>query len=166
LEFGVWGEAPAKIFLEFLRYNFMKTAKNLYPKIIEFKNLYLAFKKAAKGKFWKPYVDYFKVNLEKELLLLQSELVSKTYQPGDYYNFYITEPKRRLVSAAPFRDRVVHHAFCNIIEPIYEKIFIYDSYACRKRKGQHKAADRFTEFCRKNKYVFKCDIQKYFPSFD
>jgi len=144
----------------------MKTIKNLYPEILEFKNLYCAFKKAAKGKKWKPYVEQFKVNLEKELFQLQEDLRFKTYQPGKYYNFYITEPKRRLISAAPFRDRVVHHAICNIIEPIYDKIFIYDSYACRKGKGQHKAADRFTQFCRKNKYVFKCDIQKYFPSID
>lgn len=144
----------------------MKTVKNLYPKISELKNLYNAFKKATKGKKWKPYVDQFKINLEKELFQLRDDLFSKTYQPGEYYNFYITEPKRRLVSAAPFRDRVVHHAICNILEPIYEKIFIYDSYACRKGKGQHQAADRFTEFCRKNRYVFKCDIQKYFPSID
>ncbi len=144
----------------------MKTVKNLYPQIIELKNLYGAFKKASRGKNWKPYVDQFKLNLETELFQLQEDLLSKTYQPGEYYNFYITEPKRRLVSAAPFRDRVVHHAICNILEPIYEKIFIYDSYACRKGKGQHQAADRFTEFCRKNRFVFKCDIQKYFSSID
>ena len=144
----------------------MKTVKNLYPRIIELKNLYNAFKKASKGKGWKPYVDQFKLNLEKELFQLREDLYSKTYQPGDYYNFYITMPKRRLVSAAPFRDRVVHHAICDILEPIYEKIFIYDSYACRKGKGQHQAANRFTQFCRNNKYVFKCDIQKYFPSID
>ncbi len=144
----------------------MKTVKNIYPALTELKNLYLAFKKASKGKRWKPYVEQFKVNLEKELWQLQYELQTKTYQPGAYYNFYISEPKRRLVSAAPFRDRVVHHAICNILEPIYEKIFIFDSYACRKTKGQHKAADRFTKFSRLNKYVLKCDIQKYFPSID
>ena len=79
----------------------MKTIKNIYPQITEFKNLYGAFKKAAKGKKWKPYIDQFKINLEKELFQLQDDLQSKTYQPGEYYNFYITEPKRRLVSAAP-----------------------------------------------------------------
>ena len=100
----------------------MKTVKNLYPQIIEFKNLYAAFKKASKGKRWKPYVEQFKVNLEKELFQLQEDLISKTYQPGEYYNFYITLPKRRLVSAAPFRDRVVHHAICSILEPIYEEL--------------------------------------------
>jgi len=144
----------------------MKTVKNIYSQLTDFKNLYTAFHKAAKGKKWKPYVEQFKINLEKELFQLQEDLRSKRYQVGCYYNFYITEPKRRLVSAAPFRDRVVHHAVCNILEPIYNKIFIFDSYACRKDKGQHKAADRFTQFCRKKKYVFKCDIQKYFPSID
>lgn len=74
----------------------MKTVKNLYPQIIELKNLFDAFKKAAKGKRWKPYVDFFKLNLEKELLQLQNELRSKTYQPGEYHNFYIAEPKRKI----------------------------------------------------------------------
>ena len=102
----------------------MKTVKNLYPQVTELKNLYKAFIKASKGKKWKSYVEQFKINLEKELFQLQDDLRSKTYQPGEYYNFYITEPKRRLVSAAPFRDRVVHHAICNILEPVYGEIFL------------------------------------------
>ncbi|NIA30502.1 MAG: hypothetical protein GWP06_11400 [Actinobacteria bacterium] len=88
----------------------MKTVNNIFSQIAELKNLYTAFKKAAKGKQWKPYVDYFKVNLEKELIQLQHDLQLKIYQPGQYHNFYVSEPKRRLISAAPFRDRVVHPA--------------------------------------------------------
>ena len=71
----------------------MKTVKNLFSQITELKNIYKAFKEAAKGKKWKPYVDQFKANLEKELFQLQEDLVSKNYQPGDYYNFYITEER-------------------------------------------------------------------------
>jgi retron-type reverse transcriptase len=71
-----------------------------------------------------------------------------------------------LISAAPYRDRVVHHALCNIIEPIFEKTFIYDSYANRKGKGTHRALRRFTKFARTSRYILQCDIRKYFPSID
>ena len=108
----------------------------------------------------------FNHNLESNIFKLQDELQNGAYQPGPYHGFYIHQPKKRLISAAPYRDRVVHHALCNVIEPIFEKTFIYDTYACRREKGTHKAIMRFTEFCRKNKYVLKCDIKKYFPSID
>jgi retron-type reverse transcriptase len=108
----------------------------------------------------------FENDLEGELFRLQEELRSKTYAPGPYREFSIYERKKRKISAAPYRDRVVHHALCNVIEPIFEKSFIFDSYACRKGRGTHAGVERFTEFCRKNKYVLKTDIKKYFPSMD
>jgi retron-type reverse transcriptase len=144
----------------------MKTYKNLYPRICSFENLLLAAKKAQKGKRFKTNTAEFNFQLERELLTLQQELLSQTYQPGGYHEFYIFDPKKRLISAAPYRDRVIHHALCNVIEPIFDKTFIYDSYACRKGKGQHKAVQRFTQFCQNNKYVLKCDIRKYFPTID
>ncbi|MFM7366929.1 MAG: RNA-directed DNA polymerase, partial [Sphaerospermopsis kisseleviana] len=76
------------------------------------------------------------------------------------------EPKPRLISAAPYRDRVVHHALCQIITPIFESKFIYDSYANRVGFGSHRALRRFTKFARSSKYVFQADIRKYFPSID
>jgi len=79
---------------------------------------------------------------------LQRELHGHTYRPGPYVNFYIHDPKRRLISAAPFRDRVVHHALCNLIEPIFERSFITDSYANRVGKGTHRALDRCQQFAR------------------
>ena len=90
----------------------MKTYKNLFPKIISFENLYWAYRKARMGKRDQETVANFEFNLESNLLKLQEELESFTYKPGPYRNFYINEPKRRLISAAPFRDRVVHHALC------------------------------------------------------
>lgn len=108
----------------------------------------------------------FEAEVEREILQLQEELISKTYRPGGYREFTIYERKPRKISAAPFRDRVVHHALCNIMEPIFEKTFIFDSYACRKEKGTHKAVGRFSEFCRFNRFVLKADIKKYFPSID
>jgi retron-type reverse transcriptase len=144
----------------------MKRYGNLYPQITEFNNLFLAAKKAQKGKRFKSNVLKFNYNLESELILLQQELLSKTYQPGAYVNFEIKEPKPRIISAAPYRDRVVHHALCNIIVPIFERSFIRDSYANRVGFGTHKALRRFTKFARNTEYVCQCDIKKYFPSID
>jgi retron-type reverse transcriptase len=78
----------------------------------------------------------------------------------------IREPKERMISAAPFRDRVVHHGLCGVIEPIFEKSFIVDTYANRTGFGTHRALKRFTTFARSSKYVLQCDIRKYFPSID
>jgi retron-type reverse transcriptase len=144
----------------------MKTYQHLYPRIWDFENLYLAYRKARRGKRGKtPAADFEQVQ-EDELLALQNELRTCTYQPGPYHSFYIHEPKRRLISAAPFRDRVVHHALCRVIEPIWERRFIYDSYANRVGKGTHRALDRCQQFSRRYDYVLQCDVRKFFPSID
>lgn len=144
----------------------MKTYRNLYPQVCDWDNLYLAYRKARKGKRGRPPAATFEYDLEANLVLLQRELLEKTYMPGDYYSFYIHEPKRRLISAAPFRDRVVHHALCHVIEPIFEQGFIYDSYANRVGKGTHRALDRCQEFAHKYRYVLQCDVRQFFPSVD
>jgi retron-type reverse transcriptase len=144
----------------------MKTYRQLFEQICAFPNLLGAAHKAQRGKRLRDPVARFNFGLEQELLTLQEELLGQTYTPGRYKAFYICEPKRRLISAAPYRDRVVHHALCNVIEPLFDRTFIYDSYACRKEKGTHAAVDRFTQFCRKNRYVLKADIARYFPSID
>ena len=142
----------------------MRTHKNLYPKIASFQNLLKAARLAQRCKRFKNPVVQFNFFLERELWRLQSELTEKRYEPGPYRHFTIYEPKQRIISAAPYRDRVVHHAIHNVLEPIFEPTFIYDSYATRKGKGTHAAIDRFQEFAKKNAYVLKCDIRKYFPS--
>lgn len=144
----------------------MKRHKELYAKICAWDNLLSAFRKAAKGKRKKAAVAAFELRLESELLVLQDELLQKAYQPGGYHAFTILDPKERLISAAPFRDRVVHHALCNVIEPIMERSFIHDSYANRKGKGTHEAIRRYQDYARQYKYVLKCDIRKFFPSID
>lgn len=144
----------------------MKRYGNLWPEIIEFSNLLAASRKAQRGKRFRENVLKFNYNIEKELFLLQGELQGKTYCPGAYKTFEIREPKRRLISAAPYKDRVVHHALCNIIMPKVERSFIDDSYANRVGFGTHRALRRFTEFSRSSRYVLQCDIQKYFPSID
>lgn len=144
----------------------MKTYKNLYPNITSFTNLFLAAQNAQKGKTRYPEVSQFNFRLEENLFQLKEELETKTYQPGTYRAFMISEPKERLISASPYRDRVVHHALCNIIAPLFEKTFIYDTYANRKGKGIHKALDRFQYYAKQYQYVLKCDIKKFFPSID
>ncbi len=144
----------------------MKTYKHLYPQITSFDNLYLAFKAARKGKRARPDIAEFEFNLEGNLLDLQTELQSETYQPGRYHNFRINDPKPRLISAAPFRDRVVHHALCAVVEPLFDRRFIYDTYACRIGKGTHAAIDRAQEFSVQYPYVLKCDIEHFFPRMD
>ena len=138
----------------------------MYNQLCSWENLLLAYRKAAKGKRGLENVAACEYPLEENLLALQSQLLAQTYQPGDYSSFYIHEPKRRLISAAPFRDRVVHHALCNLIEPIFERSFIGESYANRHGKGTHRALDRVQEYTRKYHYVLQCDIQQFFPSID
>ncbi|MGB3640736.1 MAG: RNA-directed DNA polymerase [Rivularia sp. (in: cyanobacteria)] len=144
----------------------MKRHGNIYPQIIDFENILLAAKKAQKGKRFRDNVLEFNYNLESELIKIQRELTEKCYQPGIYKTFYIKEPKTRMISAAPYPDRVVHHALCNIIVPIIEPTFIGESYANRVGFGTHRALHRFTKFARSSRYVLQCDIKRYFPSID
>src|SRR3989344_4020530 len=159
----------------------MKTYKNIYKKVCSLENLKLAYEKARRGKSHKDYVISFEENLEKELNKLKEELENFTYEPHELKRFVVRDPKTRTIHASAFRDRVVYHALVNVIEPIFEKIFIYDSYASRKNKGTHNAVLRFDKFIRKVSfngklvnsavdnnmvigYILKADIKKYFEN--
>lgn len=141
----------------------------MYEKICSYKNLLLAFNNAKKGKTKRRYVKRFNRNLTKNLLKLNKELSTQTYCPKPLKNFVLRDPKTRKISKSAFRDRVVHHALCNLIVPILSKSFIYDSHANQIGKGTHKALERFDEFKRKVSknntrtcYVLKADIKHYF----
>lgn len=144
----------------------MKRYGYLWPHIITFENLWQSAKQAQRGKRFRDNVLAFNHNLETNLLRLQAELQNHTYQPGAYRTFEIVDPKPRLISAAPYRDRVVHHALCNVIVPLIERSFIDDSYANRVGYGTHKALRRAVQFARSRRYVLQCDVRKYFPSID
>ncbi len=139
----------------------MKTYKNLFAAIVSFENLYNAANKAAKGKREKFGVMMFFMKLEENLFQLQTELSTRSYRPGAYRAFFIYDPKPRMISAAPFRDRVVHHALMNVIEPILQRSLIFDTYANRVGKGTHKAIWRFQHYLQRYQFVLKCDIKKY-----
>jgi RNA-directed DNA polymerase len=143
-----------------------KTYRNLWPDVVDWDNLLLAYQRCRRRKRFKPPAVRFHFNWEHNLLQLQQQLTAGTWTPGRYYNFRIHEPKPRLISAAPFRDRIVHHAVVNILEPIYERRFVFDSYACRRDKGTHHAIRRAQHFLRRYPYYLKTDIVRFFPSVD
>lgn len=126
----------------------------------------LAFARAACGKRRRPAAAAFEFQLADRLLQLRDDLLNGTYAPGPYTHFFIHEPKRRKISAASFRDRVVHHALCAVIEPRFERVFIPDSYANRIGKGTHRAIDRLQAFARRYRYVLRGDIRQHFASID
>lgn len=144
----------------------MRRYRDLYPSVVSFANLLAAYRAAARGKRGQPEVAAFEFALESHLFQLQEELQDRTYRPGPYRSFHIRDPKRRLISAAPFRDRVVHHALVRVIEPLFERAFISDSYANRVGKGTHRALDRCQELARRYRYVLQCDLRQFFPSMD
>jgi hypothetical protein len=134
--------------------------------VISFANLLHAYHRARRGKGARPDVITFGVNLETELLELQERLSNGHYRPGPYRQFTVYERKPRLISAAPFVDRVVHHAVMAIVEPYIDPQFIPDSYACRAGKGVHAAVRRYQRLARRFAYVVHLDVRQYFPSID
>lgn len=150
-----------------------KTYKNLFEPALTFSNLLGAHHSARKGKRYRKDVIEFEMNLEGNIIELYKELKNKTYTPGEYLEFTIYEPKKRLIKAAPYRDRVVHQWYVkNFIIPIFGKAFIYDSYACIEGKGMHRAAFRVQDYLKaaetkwERPYVLKGDIKSYFFSID
>lgn len=144
----------------------MKRRGYLWPQIISFDSMLQASRSARRGKRLRPPVAAFEFGLERELVQLCAELADKTYRPGPYRSFWIREPKLRQISAAPYRDRIVHHALVRVLETVFEPAFVHDSYACRKGKGTHAAVRRAQHFMRRFPFVLKADIRKFFPSVD
>lgn len=129
-------------------------------------NLRLAFIKAKRGKETKHGVHQYSKNAEKNLLLLREAIISGNIRPGAYHFFTIFEPKERLICAASFSDRVLHHAIINVCHPVFEKYQISDSYATRIGKGQYAALERAKVYQMQYPWFCKLDIRKYFDSVD
>lgn len=143
-----------------------KTYRHLWADFNRFENLWYAYLAARRGKRARPAVAAYDLDADTRILRLQERLDAGTWQPGRYRTFVIREWKRRVVSAAPFDDRIVHHALCQVIDPIWEARFIHDSYACRVGKGTHAALNRAQHFARGQRYVLQLDIREFFPSID
>lgn len=144
-----------------------RTFNGLWERVYSFGNLHEAFLRARKGKRSSPEALRFESSLEERLLEIQNRLIWKEWEPGPWRCFEVHEPKRRAIHAPPFADRVVHHALVQVIEPLFERRFIKDSYACRVGKGNHAAQERVVEFLRRQPrptYVLQTDIKSCFPS--
>jgi retron-type reverse transcriptase len=144
-----------------------------YNDIISIDNLLEAWKVFLKGKRNKNDVQDFQYRLSDNLISLHADLLNKTYKHGGYHAFNISDPKPRNIHKAQVRDRLLHHAIYRILYPVFDRLFIHDSYSCRKFKGTHKALERFKRFAykastnnTKTLFVLKCDIRKFFASVD
>jgi retron-type reverse transcriptase len=139
---------------------------NLFGQIAGFAPLLAAYRRAVKGKRRKPGAAAFAANLEGELLRLERQLRDGSWRPGRYVEIQLRDPKPRLVSAAPFRDRVVHHALCAVVEPIWDHGFIAHSYANRAGKGTHRAIAHYERLRDRHAHVLRCDLFRFFPAID
>jgi hypothetical protein len=142
----------------------MKRHGQLMAQIADGENLRLAFWKAAKGKRGKADCLAFRERLEDNLAALRAELLADAVSVGDYHYFKVHDPKERLICAAAFRERVLHHALMNVCEPVLERAAVFDSYACRKGKGRLRAVDRAEAYARRHRWFMKMDIRQYFAS--
>ena len=129
-------------------------------------NLFRAAAKARRGKSRKTEVEDWWMQRESEITSLHNELLEGTYRPGPYKFFEVFEPKRRLVAAAPFRDRVVHHALCNLLAPVLERRFIARSFSCQIGKGTTAARENCRRLTNRFRYVLKCDVRHFYATLD
>jgi retron-type reverse transcriptase len=147
----------------------MKRVNNLYERICSIENLILADTIARRGKLNKPEIIKQDRNREKNIRDLHEELKGKTYITSEYTIFTIYERKERVIFKLPYRDRIVHHAIMNILEPIFVSTFTADTYSCIKKRGIH-AAERALKEALKDiagtQYCLKLDIRKFYPSVD
>ena len=143
-----------------------RRADGLYGDLTSFASLRAAALRAVKGKRRKPGAAAFMAHLETECLSLERRLRERSWRPGGYVVLMVKDPKPRRVSAAPFADRVVHHAVCAAVEPLFERGFIRDSYANRKGYGTHAAIRRYEQFRDRARHVLRADIYRYFPAID
>ncbi|NDV93507.1 reverse transcriptase [Dysgonomonas sp. 521] len=147
----------------------MKRFGNLYDKICDADNLYLAYSKARKGKGKSYGVKQFESNLIENMQMIQDDLINGTYTISEYDVFTITDPKERIIYRLPFRDRVVQHTIMNILEPIWASVFISHTYSCIKGRGIHgalKHIKRDLKDSENTSYCLKMDIRKFYPSID
>jgi len=142
----------------------MKRKGNLIQEIASFDNLLLAYYKAKKGKEQKPEIIEYAKNINENLKLLKSQIETGDISVGNYHYFTIYDPKERLICAASFSERVLHHAIMNVCHCYFEKYLIFDTYATRLNKGTYKALDRAKIFQKRFQWFLKFDIRKYFDS--
>lgn len=149
----------------------MKRYGHLFEQIVDIDNLRLAAAKARKGKKVTFNMKEFDEDPEGNLLALQKSLIEGTFRTSEYFLFKIREPKERLISRLPYYpDKVAHHAFINVLEPIYRKQFTADTYSCIKGRGIHACASAVKKMLQTDpegtRYCLKIDVRKFYPNID
>lgn len=140
----------------------MKRVGHLVEQIADQNNLMMAFCKAAKGKFGNPDVENYRLHLADNLTLLHDQILTGRVDVGKYHYFKIYDPKERMICAAAFDERVLHHALMNVCHPVFERNLIHDTYATRIEKGTYKALEQAFRNLPRYQYVAKLDVRKYF----
>lgn len=150
-----------------------KSIKKCFDEKLTFQKLLEAHERAKVGKSSKREIMEFEINLETNIYKMYEELKNNKYQFGIYRDFYVYEPKERLIRSLPYRDRIIHQWYVEeFIKPFFSKRFIKDTYACLDGRGTHKAVIQVQKYMRKMQkkygsyYVLKCDIKKYFYNID
>lgn len=135
---------------------------------LSLENIWQSWFSFKKGKRISRELHTFQFYLEKNLFDLQRGIQNKTYRHGGYRVFTVCDNKRRVISVAPIRDRIVHRLVYDYLVPIYDKTFIFDAWSCRRGKGLLACIERTQIFLRKNPqaYVWRADIRKFFDSVD
>ena len=142
----------------------MKRADNLFDQITDLENLKSAYLKALKGKRYTPAALIYGNKVDENLFSLKIRLENEIYNHGKYRQFKIYDPKERVITAVSFEDRIIHHAIMLILEPVFEKQFVFHTYACRKGKGTHKAVEYVSKKAKQCEYFLKLDVRKYFDN--
>ena len=142
----------------------MRRARNLFPQIVEWDNLRLAVAKALRGKRARQDAREFTANLDANLSRLRQQVFDGGVTLGRYHQFTIHDPKKRLITAPCFEERVLHHAIMNVCEPVLERYLIDHTYACRQGKGRERCLLTTKQYSRKFAWFAKLDIRKYFDS--
>lgn len=144
---------------------------SIFESIISKENIFAAWREFQKGKMGKQDVLAFAEHFEAHLLDLHGDLTNGTYRHGGYTRFLVHDPKQRSIAKASVRDRVLHHAICRIITPLFDTAFVFDSYASRKTKGVHRAIERLKGLAgtlsqnnTQTVWALKCDVRKFFES--
>ncbi|MEI6341468.1 MAG: RNA-directed DNA polymerase [Verrucomicrobiota bacterium] len=129
-------------------------------------NLLEASIRARRGKSRRPDVDAWWLHRETHLARIRSELLEGAWAPSPYRHFVVHHPKRREIAAAPFGDRVVHHALFRLMAPVLERRFIARSFSCQVGKGTTAAREACRRLTNQHSHVLKCDVRKFFPNMD
>jgi retron-type reverse transcriptase len=144
----------------------MKRVSGLFDEAVSYQNIRLAYLKTLRGKRNSVGARLFASDVDGNLETARQRLLAGRVDWNPYRQFTITDPKLRVISAAPFEDRVLHHAIMNVLEPVFERQFVCHTYACRKNKGTHAAILYSFAQCKKYSRFAKFDVRKYFDSID